>query len=327
MESLKTELPTFSVIIPVYNKGPHIERCIQSVLNQKYKDYEIIVVHDPSTDNSLQEIKKFDKYIRLFERSEPGPGGYAARNVGIQNARGKWIAFLDADDEWLENHLEVRAGLIDRFSNSDVLSSGWIQHYGNGEQVYDNYFIGNREKGDHLYGLETYISKYRPIWTAVSTVRKTMFDEVGYFDESWSHGADKEMWIRLFLNGAKGAWASEATAIYHRDSVHMVTSSFFQSKSPTSDTIRKFLNKNENHPLEINLKRNANIESTKAILRGGLTRDIKLRDGLRQIYTERKVLGLKLDQWGRFSLIVIYCSIPKSIKEMILNILNKYYNL
>ena len=99
--------PFFSVVIPVYNKGPHIHRSIISLLNQTFQDFEVILINDASTDNSIEEINKFkDKRIRVFQRNEPGPGGYAARNLGIKEAKGEWIAFLDADDEWMTDHLE-----------------------------------------------------------------------------------------------------------------------------------------------------------------------------------------------------------------------------
>jgi len=80
-------IPFFSVVIPIYNKGPHIHRSISSVINQTFQNFELILVNDASTDNSLEEIQKFtDEHIRLFQRTQPGPGGYAARNLGIEKA-------------------------------------------------------------------------------------------------------------------------------------------------------------------------------------------------------------------------------------------------
>ena len=90
----------FSVIIPVGNKAPHLDRSINSVLNQSFKDFELILIDDATTDGSAAKLAGFTDYrIRLLKRSQPGPGGYAARNLGIKESRTNWIAFLDADDE------------------------------------------------------------------------------------------------------------------------------------------------------------------------------------------------------------------------------------
>src|SRR5690606_7754713 len=97
----------FSVIIPVHNKAPHLNRSINSVLNQTFLEFELILINDASTDGSMKILESYsDPRIRLLERSTPGPGGYAARNLGIQTAKFKWISFLDADDAWEIDYLE-----------------------------------------------------------------------------------------------------------------------------------------------------------------------------------------------------------------------------
>src|SRR5699024_9409054 len=96
----------FSVIIPVHNKLPHLERSIYSVLNQSFRNFELLLIDDASTDGSSEKLEEFnDPRIRMFKREKPGPGGYAARNLGIENAKYDWICFLDADDEWNLDYL------------------------------------------------------------------------------------------------------------------------------------------------------------------------------------------------------------------------------
>src|SRR5699024_5819196 len=114
----------FSVIIPVHNKLPHLDRSIYSVLNQTYKNFELLLIDDASTDGSSEKIAEYDdSRIRRFRRNTPGPGGYAARNLGIQEAKYEWIAFLDADDEWKKEHLEEQAKIIIKDREVELISS------------------------------------------------------------------------------------------------------------------------------------------------------------------------------------------------------------
>src|SRR5690554_5521626 len=95
----------FSVVIPLYNKELSISNTIQSVLDQTFQNFEIVIVNDGSTDNSVKEVEKFDdKRIRLIHQENQGVS--AARNRGIKEARYEWIAFLDGDDLWEKEHLE-----------------------------------------------------------------------------------------------------------------------------------------------------------------------------------------------------------------------------
>src|SRR5690554_7926969 len=96
----KVSKPFFSVILPVYNKKPFLDKAIQSLQSQKYKNFEIIAIDDGSTDGSLEALQQYSKdgVIFLYSRGVPGPGGYAARNYGASYAKGEWLVFFDADD-------------------------------------------------------------------------------------------------------------------------------------------------------------------------------------------------------------------------------------
>lgn len=94
-----------SVIIPLYNKGQIIERTVRSVLNQTYPHFELIIVNDGSTDDSVKVVEQIrDERIRLIHQKNAGPS--AARNTGVRHAQTDWIVFLDGDDEFLPNALE-----------------------------------------------------------------------------------------------------------------------------------------------------------------------------------------------------------------------------
>ena len=99
-------MPYFSVVIPLYNKETHLKKTLALVLQQDFSDFEVIIVNDGSTDNSVKVVESFsDKRIELFHQKNKGAA--AARNFGIEKAKAKYIALIDADDEWKENHLST----------------------------------------------------------------------------------------------------------------------------------------------------------------------------------------------------------------------------
>ena len=102
----KFDAPLVSVVLPTFNRERLLPRAINSVLNQTYKNLELIIVNDGSTDDTEKVVKGYsDKRIRYYKQ-ELNKGGSAARNVGIKLARGELISFQDSDDEWLPEKLE-----------------------------------------------------------------------------------------------------------------------------------------------------------------------------------------------------------------------------
>lgn len=108
-----------SVIIPTYNCGPYIKETLNSVLNQSFSDYEIIVINDGSTDNTDYVLKPYMNRIVYF--SQKNKGVSAARNLGIQNAKGEWIAFLDADDIWERSYLQKQINFLSSNPKVDII--------------------------------------------------------------------------------------------------------------------------------------------------------------------------------------------------------------
>jgi len=114
--------PLISVVIPLYNKEKTIEQSLRSVLQQKGCDFEVVVVNDGSTDNSVEQVKKIDDArIRFFSKVNGGPG--SARNLGAEKAQGEWIVFLDADDELLPNALQIFADAIQSHPDVDIFDA------------------------------------------------------------------------------------------------------------------------------------------------------------------------------------------------------------
>ncbi len=118
--------PIVSVIIPTYNRAPYVTEALDSVLAQTFTDYEIIVIDDGSTDNTKEVLQPYFPQIRYFFQENQGVS--AARNVGIREAKGEWLAFLDSDDVWLPKKLEIQFKDIHRYKDIDL-------HICNGEYI------------------------------------------------------------------------------------------------------------------------------------------------------------------------------------------------
>lgn len=115
--------PKISVVVPLYNKEKSIARTIESILNQTLKDFELVIVDDGSTDNSVDIVRNFnDERIVFIQQKNAGPG--AARNTGVRNAKADWVVFLDADDENLPDSLEFFEKMINEHPEADIIDTG-----------------------------------------------------------------------------------------------------------------------------------------------------------------------------------------------------------
>ena len=122
-----------SVVIPLYNKEKQIERTLRSVFAQTYTDFEIIVVNDGSTDRSAAVVESLnDPRIRLVTQKNAGVS--AARNRGIREARGEYIALLDGDDEWKPEFLETMTALTEKYPQCEVFAGNYTQVDSSGRQ-------------------------------------------------------------------------------------------------------------------------------------------------------------------------------------------------
>lgn len=184
--------PKVSIIIPTYNRAQSLNRAIQSVLNQTYENFELIIVDDGSKDNTEKVVKNIhDNRIKYF-RHEVNQGGSSARNTGIKNSTGKYVAFLDSDDEWLEGKLESQVRAMEN-RPSDVWGGvycGFFYTTGKGE-VIEAVKCGNLKKD--LLNLEVDMC-------AGSTflVSKSVINDIGLFDESFKRHQDWEYLVRFF---------------------------------------------------------------------------------------------------------------------------------
>ncbi|MGY0287368.1 MAG: glycosyltransferase family 2 protein [Candidatus Methanodesulfokora washburnensis] len=182
-----------SVILPTYNRARLLRRAIQSILNQTYQNFEIIVVDDCSNDNTEEVVKSFcDKRIRYI-RNRRHMGAPFSRNIGIKVAHGKYIAFQDSDDIWLPKKL---AKQINAFENSPkevgvVYTSFWRIEEGKKVRIPPSNFR-QYEGNIHEILLETNF-----IGTSAAMVKKECFEKVGMFDETLPRLQEWDLWIRI----------------------------------------------------------------------------------------------------------------------------------
>jgi len=182
---------TVSVVIPTYNRAHVVGRAIRSVLNQIYQDFEIIVVDDGSTDNTEEVVNCFNDPRICYIRHEQNKGGSAARNTGISMARGKYIAFLDSDDEWLPSKLEKQVKQLDEAPACVGLSytGYWVIRGGITE-------LG-RIPSARGYVMPLMLARDCVSPTSTVLVKAECFRKVGGFDPELPARQDYDMWFRI----------------------------------------------------------------------------------------------------------------------------------
>lgn len=203
----------YSVVIPLYNKAHYIEKTLNSVLQQTYQDFEIIVVDDGSTDHSLEAAQrvKSDK-IRVI--SQKNQGVSVARNTGIQNAKGSYIAFLDADDIWYDHYMETIDQLTLLYPESDFYVTAYAINLGEGKMKYSQQREQKTGCLDSYW--KTLAGGYDFVWTSATTVRKQALLDAGCFTPGEKIGQDMDMWARVARNNKKVAYSSEYCVEYNR---------------------------------------------------------------------------------------------------------------
>lgn len=214
----------FSVVIPLYNKELSIGNTIQSVLDQTFQDFEIVIVNDGSTDNSVQVVEQFDD-PRIRVINKPNGGVSSARNRGIEEANREWIAFLDGDDIWEKNHLVEITRMMQVFPGEKVYSTSYKQS--------DGQDLFKHPRKSEIFIIENYFKealRESLIWTGIVVVHKDCFENVGYFNEQLNRGEDLDMWARL-AREYKVIKSSVITAIYRLNAENRSDANFDLSKS------------------------------------------------------------------------------------------------
>ena len=187
-------MPTVSVIIPAFNAEEYIAETLDSVLAQTYRDYEILIIDDGSTDGTRRVLGDYEKQIRIIQKENGGPA--SARNVGIQHAQGEYLAFLDSDDLWHPEKLQRQVDLLDSSPRIGLVHTARIYFEDDNPTCETLREIAEEDQAE-----DAFARLFRRNFIGNSTVmaRRECFGEVGPFNEApeFLGTEDYEMWLRI----------------------------------------------------------------------------------------------------------------------------------
>lgn len=208
----------FSVIIPYYKKRKYIERCLDSVVNQSYKSYEVILVDDGSQDDISELINsKYGLSIQVI--SQQNAGVSAARNAGIEEAKFPYVAFLDSDDSWHSDYLLSMATILANEQDVKIIGAHYTR---NKEKVEANPLKLN------YYKFENYFKDAirNTMFTSSSSVIKTsFFKENSGFNSNLKNGEDIDVWLRTVASGGNAFYITNTLVYYSDEDINQATNS------------------------------------------------------------------------------------------------------
>ena len=213
---------TVSVVIPAYNAGKYISRAIDSVLSQTLKADEIIVVDDGSNDDTAEVVEGYGEQIILIRQKNSGAS--AARNRGIEAASGEWIAFLDADDEWLVENLELQSALLQRNEHLVWSTANFILCNCDKKRRRPSVRPDQAERARAALGENEYFDSYFAAymvhaagWTGTMIIKREVLLEAGLFLPGLLRMNDMDMWFRIAFRHLEIGYIEKPLAIYHTD--------------------------------------------------------------------------------------------------------------
>jgi len=216
--------PQVSIIIPVYNYAHFLNRTLDSIFNQIYRDYEVIVIDDGSDDDPFQVIKPYGGQVRYFRQENQGV--CAARNVGLEKAEGEFIQFLDADDYIVPDKLNAQVTLMKASPTYGIVHSGWWLVDEN-ETIYD--CVTPWEYAPKL-DLKTWLL-WKPVFPSSMLLRKSVVEAAGGFDPAFTQAEDVDLVLRMMLTGSEAIWLKRPTAYYRQHPNNTVKNSLGQAKN------------------------------------------------------------------------------------------------
>ncbi|MCF7954849.1 MAG: glycosyltransferase [Phycisphaerae bacterium] len=244
---------TISVVIPAYNVEQCISRTIESVLAQTHPADEIIVIDDGSTDNTVEVVRSFGDKVILIEQENAGAS--LARNNGIKAAKSQWIAFLDADDEWLEEKLELQIDLLKQNPNLDWITGNYYLYDTQTAQKTVALTQSNLSDISNALGQGNRFNDFFEAYmvrghghTDTMLIKRELLIKAGMFDVDLPRINDYDMWLRVGYLKKPLGFVLEPTAIYHTNISTSIVSTY-KSENHFDVFISKHLKLSENHGL------------------------------------------------------------------------------
>ena len=206
--------PRFSIIVPLYNKAPYVRKALESVVAQTYRDFELIIVDDGSTDNSVTICEEYLNNIthqtsHIIHQKNSGVA--AARNRGVAESHGEFVCFLDADDWWEANFLEEMDRLITEYPEAGLCATNYV-YYKPGK----THVALNLSRGYIDYPKAYYEGSSMPVWTGATCMLRKVFDEMGGFPLGIKLGEDFLLWAKTALHYPV-AFSEKPLAYYNND--------------------------------------------------------------------------------------------------------------
>jgi glycosyltransferase involved in cell wall biosynthesis len=199
-----------SVVIPAYNSSAYIAAALESVFQQTFSSLEVVVVNDGSPDTPALEaaLQPYLSRLRYFRQENRGPS--AARNLGIRQARGRYVALLDSDDSWLPHHLARQVDSLTRDATLGLV-------YSNNMQIIDEEVVGAAFDTVPQTGpvtLESLLAEHCTVNTSSVVVSRDALLKVGLFDESLNRCEDFDLWLRLAARGVKMTYDPDVQVVH-----------------------------------------------------------------------------------------------------------------
>lgn len=216
-------LPFVSVVIPAYNGERYIIAAVESVLQQTYQHFEMIVVDDGSTDGTAAVLSPYCDRIRYVQQSNQGVA--SARNRGLQLAQGELIAFLDQDDIWLPDKLLLQVACLEVKSQVGMVHSGWQRVDQDGEKISNIEPWHNAPKLDLHEWLQ-----WMPVLLSAMLFRLDWIERVGGFDSEFKQACDVDLIQRLALATCQTAWVRQVVVLYRQHSCNDSLNTLLQAK-------------------------------------------------------------------------------------------------
>jgi glycosyltransferase involved in cell wall biosynthesis len=210
--------PNVSVIIPTYNRAELICQTIENVFQQTYQDFEIIIVDDGSTDDTLQKLAKFGEKIRVVTQANAGAA--AARNRGAKVASGEMIAFQDSDDVWMPTKLEKQLKVLQdaRADVSCCLCNAEMHFADKSTTSFELAWLQPAIESGLWTNVAEVLSTTSVLFNQCSLIRSETFKKIGGFDEQYRYMEDYDLPMRLSLEGRTWAFVREPLVIWRQGS-------------------------------------------------------------------------------------------------------------